>query len=638
LSRWGIIDSTLEGRQLAYFPHYMTGKVPLEPEANRLFRSKMRGLTSARDRALVKKMCREDLLFYTATFVYIFQAKGDPKPVPFLLHDFQVECVTLLWKCLHDKRAIPGHPWWGFSGQTDCRGLKPRDMGFTWFVIVLFEHGWHFMPMLQFCLGSRNADEVDGSTRDSDKGGGLGGQWSKLLPKVDFIHLNQPSWLWPEGYVPRTQPVRTFMRIVNPELGGLIEGASASPKFARGGRYYGIGFDEHAHTDHGYEIIGSSSQSSDCHIWWSSPNGPSTAHAMLGRSPIPQIRLEWWMNPAHTEGMTVDPDKGDRGRWSPWLEKEMARVGYDPVHINNEIWADESQATGAYYAKELFDIMLGVGTKEGTVRDPAYVGELDYRTGPTGPWVTGFIPQASGRWKFWLRWDAAGRPVREDRYILCVDVAAGGVDAEGRGASNSAIVVVSELQCAKVAEYATHGMPVPRFAELFVAASRFFCGTDEHGWLNWDAGGCGNEFGRLLTEEYGLHDNVYHRSNRDGTVRAGYLKAGSRDELRRPWGLHETMLWEGRYLERSVDTVNEMRHYNHNPTGGPPFHSSGKGVVDPSGARENHGDRTMATVLACMELSNRRNRPQRDAEIPPFGSYAHLKLLESKRARDKLLI
>src|SRR3972149_4169471 len=134
MSRWGLIDSDLENRQKLYFRHYFNQRVPLEPEANRRWRGK-------------------DFLFYCAGFLYIFDAgdeSGVPGPVPFIPHEFQVECITLAWAALHELRK-------------PLRGKKPRRQGFTWIIIALFEHCWHFMSNRHLLVGSHREEEVDGT-------------------------------------------------------------------------------------------------------------------------------------------------------------------------------------------------------------------------------------------------------------------------------------------------------------------------------------------------------------------------------------------------------------------------------------------------------------------------------------------
>ncbi len=615
---WGIIDKTLEGRQQVYFPHWYRQRCPTEGDTNLRYRQHKFATSSSRERKLLWKMCKEDFLFYLYTFVWLFKAKENPGPKPFNAYPFQVECFTMMWKCMHD-------------GQEDMRMKKPRDVGATWMVMTLFDHAWHFMPNVHLLVGSRKEDEIDGTSKSAGETS-KAGQWSKLLPKIDFIHLHQPKWMLPDGYRPRTPPFRSNLNIVNPDNGSLITGESANAKFGRSGRYYAIGFDEHAHTEQAHKIIGACSQTSDCHFWWSSPDGPSTAFAMLGRSKIQQINLNWWMHPLHAEEMTFDPVKGDRSRTSPWFVKEMNRIGNDPVLANNEIWADESQSSGSYFHRTVFDTLLGVGDEPGTVCDPVSVGEIDFTLTSDGPQPSRWLDQESGNWKLWLNLDHNGEPPHDERYILGIDVAAGTTDAMGRGASNSTIEVIGTHSRKKVAEYATHGMPAHKFAELCLAAARWFSGSEHYGYMIWDAGGqMGGAMASVIVEDNGIRHNIYWRTSGTSFL-PGYIQPGS-SVSGGIWGDFVKIICSGQYTETSrVMVEDEMRHYYANPNGGAPVHASSKSTEDPSGARANHGDRTTATVLATIELKKRMDEsPSREKDEPPFGSWLHSEKLRKKR-------
>ena len=133
MSRWGIVDASLEGRQAVFFPWFTKNAVPLDPEANRLWRLKHFFTTDQAQRKLIRKMCAEDFLFFTAGFVTIFDAGDEsdhPGPVPFIPYDYQIELFTLMWDCLHERRRPSRYP-------------KPRKMGLTWSVLEGF-----FSPIL----------------------------------------------------------------------------------------------------------------------------------------------------------------------------------------------------------------------------------------------------------------------------------------------------------------------------------------------------------------------------------------------------------------------------------------------------------------------------------------------------------
>lgn len=620
----GIVDKSLEGRRKIYFPHEHLA--PLDPEANFNYRKRIFATKDLKEREYLKKLCKEDFMFYLKSFVYIFQAKTDPKPVPFLPYPFQSDVFLVLWKCMHD-------------GQEDCRIKKPRDVGATWAVITLFEHTWRFRKYAQLLVGSRREEELDGTTADAS-GASLVGQWSKLLPKVDFIHEHMPNWMWPRGYKPRREPHRTRLKITNPENGSLIQGESASPRFGRSSRYYAIGFDEHAHTEHGFEIVGSCSQTSDCHIWWSSPNGPATAFAMLGRSPIRQVSLSWDMHPLHAEGMTIDPDTGRKS--SPWFEKECARVGYNQKLIGDEILADETQAGGAYYGPPVFEVMEGTGNKHGTLMDPVRRGEFDIHMMEDGPWVMRWCDQPNGRWSFWKPFDAKNAMSRDTRYVVSVDVAAGSKDAGGRGASNSVIAVGDGKTGELVGEFAHHGIPPYELAEMTCAVGRWLQGEDYGpAYVIYEKNGPGGEFGDVLTRKY-RYTNVYREKRRtqNNETTIGWFKNGRGTEAREAFGLHTLMLVEGRFIERSRECAEEMRYYNHNPNGsGAPVHAASiNSKDDPSGARDNHGDRVITRIMMCHVLDQWLTDPPQAYDEPPRGSIAWIQQQKDLRGMTGQLI
>lgn len=628
MSHWGLIDNTLEGRQNLWFPHWSAHRVPTDPAENASYRKQLAVSTDRTDQRVIRRMCEEDFLFYLASFVYIFNAgdeEGEPGPVPFVPYDFQVELFTLLWDCLHGDRR-------------PARVKKPRKMGLTWCVVSLLEHCWHFMPNRHILIGSRREDEVDG-TMTMQKGAGFVGEWSKLMPKFDFIHLYQPQWLLPEGYRPRTEPYRTRMKLMNPGNGSIVWGTSAAATAGRQERGYAAFWDEAAHTDNLYEIIGSLSEFSPCKLWVSSIGNLDHAFSTTLRdSPnIAQAAPQWWMHPLYSVGLELDPKTGERT--SPWLRRKLDEIGHDPVIANREYYADESRQIGGYYAPDTFRKMLGAPGEPGTVQEAFYRGEFDIIETTEGPIVSRWCDQPNGRWFLWFRFDAGGRPPRSTRYVIGVDVAAGTTDQAGRGASNSVIAVADWLTGSIVAELATHGVKPYEFAATACAVGRFFQG-DDHGpaWIVYERNGPGAEFGETLLKRYRYPNLFSEDRTRSSETKWGWHKDGRGDNARLAFGLHQEMICDGRLKERSADCVAEMRHYQHNPNGhGAPIHSASILSDDPSGARDNHGDRVIARVCICQVM----RKPYAALPKPgtaPWGSYRALKEAERReRYRDGLI-
>lgn len=594
---FGIIDKSLEGRQRLFFPHYCAGKVPTDKEANRRWRQKAFTLTDERDRRALKRMASEDFLFYIAGFVYLFDAgdeSGSPGPVPFIPFEFQVEALTRIYECLHDTRM-------------PVRIKKPRKMGFTYQCLWILEHAWHFRKDCHILIGSHREEEVDGTVNIS-KGGQFAGEWSKLLPKIDFGHIHMPRWMLPKGFIPRVEPYRSRMKMMNPEKGGIIWGTSAARASGHGERGYAAMWDECSKTDNLYDIIGGLSEFAPVKLWVSTIGDLGHPFSTILRTApgVDQMEVQWWMHPDYAKGMTIDTESGERT--SPWLEKKLDAIGRDAMLANQQYFGDETVQIGGFYHPKCFEAMNGISASvrgggiydhQPTVMDPIHIGELDAMESKDGPYVSRFVEQPNGQWSFWCEFDESLRPSRSTRYIIGCDIAAGTRGSDGRGASNSVIVVIDWLTGEVVAEYVTHGVEPSEFAKRAYAAGHWFEGDDfAPAIINFERNGpAGASFGRYLVEE--LH---YPKVWATPDGKKGWYKGGN-EETQKAFGLHQQLICERKLIERSRSCVDEMQCYQNPKTGtGPPVHTASLYTKDPSGARENHGDRVIARVVACLVL------------------------------------
>ena len=622
MSKYGLIDKSIEGRQHVYFPHFTANRVPTEPGANAVWRRKAFLANKAQQKQL-RKMCAEDLLFWIFGFVSIFDSgdeSDNPGPIPFLLHEYQIECMTTMWAAMHDLRK-------------PLREKKPRRAGATWRMICLYEHCWQFMKNRHLLVGSHREEQVEG-TASTSKGGLFVGEWSRLLPKFDFVQVHQPPWLLPEGFKPRVEPYRTRLKIMNPENGSIIWGTSASTVAGHGERGYSAWWDEASRTENLYEIIGGLQAFSKSKFWISTiGNLDHPFSTILKDAPgIMQLEPQWWMDPVYSEGLTIDPVSGKR--ISPWLIGKLAEINNDPVKANELYYADESQQIGGYYSRDSFRTMVGTSDNPGTVMDPFAIGEMDIMDQKEGPRVVRFCNQPSGRWKFWFQPDATGRPPRDTRYIFGIDTAAGNADTGGRGASNSVIAVCDWRTGEIVAEFVTSGLQPYELARVAVAAGLWFEGDDFQGALMVpESNGPGNQLIDCLVNKQ-RYGNVYTPDPTE--MKYGWFKDGRGDAARLAFGLHQEMICNGRFKERSMDCVREMRHYQHNPNGkGAPIHSASILSDDPSGARDNHGDRVIARICICQPLQKPYNTLKKKGE-PAFGSYRWLMESKKKTRADEM--
>lgn len=171
--------------------------------------------------------------------------RGLPAVMPFLLFPKQVEAVEWLvsrWRARED-------------GVVE----KSRDMGLSWLAVGVSAWMWTFHPGIVVGFGSRKEEYVD---RIGD-------------PKSLFWKIRQFIRLLP----PRMRPVlydekkhAPFMRVLNPDNGAAIIGEAGS-NIGRGARTSIYFKDESAHYEQAEAIDAALSQTSNCKIDISTPNG-----------------------------------------------------------------------------------------------------------------------------------------------------------------------------------------------------------------------------------------------------------------------------------------------------------------------------------------------------------------------------
>lgn len=616
-----LIDKSLEGRMARYFPHYW--KVPKGPEEHVRWRQKMFALSKHSDRKAILQMCSEDFLFYINTFTCTFEARGLARPVPFNTYPFQDELAVMIYSALYDGDSprTPTNP----LGQEDLRVKKPRAVGATVFFSSIFEHCWRFGRDRHILFGSRSQDELDRGAAVKGEGSDVVSEWTLLMPKLDFIHLHQPKWVLAPGYVPMTQPFRKFLTLSNPSNGCVITAASASPNFGRGRRYFAIFYDEYAHTDHAQAILASCGSAAFCHFWVSTPRGPETTFATLGRTSMKQANLEWTMHPEHFR----DASQLEDGRWtSPWYESECRRLGNNPILIAQELDAnEETSGTMPFYPG---DIVTRI-KKESLI--PFRRVDMEIVVEEGAPRVRQIVDRSNGKWMFWFMPDASGMPPK-DTYFVTADVAMGSKEMiTGSGASNSVIAVFSLSLGMKVAQYVHHGVPPHKLAVDVIAAQKYFRGEDGEPALACpESNGPGQLLIDTMMGDYGWHRIWWNRRSKTAT-KPGFCKThGENGTAKWLFGTHLRMLADGRYVEPDIVTAEEMVHYVCDKNGAA-VHGATQVADDPSGARDNHGDRVIASALGCLMLELHGTEAVSAAKLVHPMSYA---AVVERREREAL--
>jgi hypothetical protein len=544
-----------------HFPH--VSMVPKTPTANLRFRRELFRQASGDQemQAGLRKMCAEDCLFWLNTFGWTHDPRAVIGELPFLTYDYQDRLV------IAEVMAAVGRNWLCFP--------KSRDMGLSWCILSTFLWFWMFKPSMNFILVSRNEEYVDKR-----------GDPKALFWKLDYLLDRQPRWILPAGFDEDTH--RKSLTLINPENGSTIVGESTTGDVARGGRATAILLDEFAavNVDDGFRAYASVQHATKCVIACSTVQGVGNAFdTMMRKAAIRQVRIHWTMHPEKSKGLYVGPDGRPR---SPWYDGECAKAP-NAQWIAQELDIDSAGADWQYYPRVLLDrVALS------TVRPPSFVGDLDFDLATQEP--MGLMARPGGILKLWIKPDARGQMPFDRKYVIGCDLSA------GTGASNSVLAIGDCKTGEKVGEVATSTMRPDKIADLAVALCKLFRGSSERGaFLIWEAPGPGRNFGDRVIELG--YNNVYLRQaegalskklNKIANVIPGWWptpdeRNAVHSDLRRSLDSNEL-------IEHSADCVSELREIIFTQATGI-THVRAVQNVDPSGAREHHGDRPTATAL-----------------------------------------
>lgn len=219
--------------------------------------------------------------------------RGIPANVPFVLFERQVEFIDWLldrWKSREDGIAE-----------------KSRDVGMSWMCMAFSVHMWLFYPSSVVGCGSRKEMYVDD----------LGNPNSLFWKARNLIDLLPPEFR-PKGWNVTTHA--PFMKITNPENGSVIVG-EAGDSIGRGARTSLYIVDEAAFLTHPEAIDAALSQTSNCKLYVSTPNGSG--------NPFYQKRHNGKFS-VFTFAWTDDPRKGPA-----WYEKQKRTL--DPIVLAAEV-------------------------------------------------------------------------------------------------------------------------------------------------------------------------------------------------------------------------------------------------------------------------------------------------------------
>ena len=559
-------------------------------DANLKWRRDMLALArnDVKHRASLRKMCAEDLLFYINAFCWTYDPRLENPMVPFLTYDFQDE--TLL--DLNDA-----------VGKRDICIKKSRDMGASWMLCALFEWRWHFKHGQSFLLVSRNEDYVDKP-----------GNSKSLFWKIDYLIRNQPGWLLPRY-------TRTALRLTNEDNGSAIDGESTTGDVARGDRRTAIGMDEFAafDVDAGYKALASTRDATKSRIFNSTPDGVGNAFYDVAHSDaVKQIVLHWTKHPVKAQGLYIG---GDGKPKSPWYDAECKRCIH-PQEIAQELDIDFQGSDFQFFdPKEIDRLVMQC------CRPPSFVGDLNFDPATSQP--KSFVQRPGGPLRLWCGVDASGQVAHDRGYVIGADISA------GTGSSNSVLSIADRNTGEKVGELVTPNLRPDELARYAVALCKWFHDAEGNGaFIIWEAPGPGRNFGDVVIELGYRH--VYWKTKEESIARNTTPVPGwwpVKDAKRAVFGDYRRALLDGRFINRSREAMSELREIVYTANGSIE-HSKATRTIDPSGARDNHGDRPTADALCCYALARRAPAIALREEIVPEGSIlARRKLVEDKRRR-----
>lgn len=243
--------------------------------------------------------CAMDPERFFDTMLYTFDPKREPYHLPFNLFPFQRPLVAELVNAIEN----------GYDIFLD----KTREMGATYTVLGVLLWYWKYKPAANFLIGSRKEDIVDNVGKVAQ--GEVSNKEESLFGKLDYMIERLPQLVKPTGF---SQSNRTYMSLLNPELGNVISGESSNPNFSRGGRQKAIMLDEFAFWDNDDAAWGSTADTTNCRIVLTTPGiRPNTKAKRLrfGRDGevIKVISLPYHLDPRKTE-MWLNEQRERRSR------------------------------------------------------------------------------------------------------------------------------------------------------------------------------------------------------------------------------------------------------------------------------------------------------------------------------------
>ena len=289
--------------------HYLNSQKFLMKLDARLERLQIAELNPV-ERVSVFADCRDDVFTFLNLFATCYEPRLISNPdLPMFPFPHQQE---IIYRCMDAE--VNGH---------DLLIEKTRDMMATWTVLWYMLWRWRFQNRWYATVGTNKEENCDDNTPRS------------LYGKFRYMLYGLPQWMRPEGF--RKSEHDLHLKLINPETQGYLQGESANPNFARGGRSSFIFMDEIFFWRFARESWRAAGDSSPCRVAVSTPVPSSFARSLRETMEANKtlLTLDWKMNPFKDE---------------EWYKKEQERRSNDALSVQGELDINyQADPDGAYY-------------------------------------------------------------------------------------------------------------------------------------------------------------------------------------------------------------------------------------------------------------------------------------------------
>lgn len=614
-------------------------RVPKSPLKNLRFRQWLlkRCMEEKSYRRAVIEMCRQDIAFFISTFVWQFNPKKKNTAAvgPFILWDFQEAVLLDRPESVRMPEITKGMGViWCYENDRSLVVQKSREMGISWLMLLVQDWLALFHPYFQSLNISRSADAVDDKSPNS------------LFWKLRFVHEYLPDWL--KGEIKQEKMYLGYDRTKS-----VITGEASTGRAGVGGRAGVIFVDEFPLIKEDTEVRQRTANTADCRVFNGTHQGVGTEFYNLTQTPeFHKHTIHWSFHPEKKKGLyRYDKDTGrvdiiDKtypfppdykfvmdgkptggpypGLRSPWYDWKAGDIG-SSRGVAMELDIDPKGAV-----EQFFDALMIYGLKVACA-PPLWEGDLHYDRDLAKP--VALIAREGGPVKLWINpvQDAKGLRPPVGTFAFGCDV------STGSGATPSCVSCGNVDTGQKVLEYRNPHIDAKSLAPLVVSLCRFFVDSDDNpASLAWEIPGPGQTFGKTVIE-LGFRA-VYFRENshvfkNEVSDIPGWTATPNNiltllEEYRAALAQRSLSNYSASALDECLNFKYDNRGY---------VTHTAIDSTDPSGARVNHGDTTIADALMWMMMkragaSSPIKNKEQPREGPPIGSIAHRRMLRERVA------